>query len=143
MNTESIPELACIRIESKQFATEHTLHVRLCKGETYYLGALRLELDSVESIREMLASLDEATRAELSQDWLDMISIAKEPVAWIHGFSVYDRLTGDRVGSGGFKGAEDGRGFQLMNNLMDFVKVRSFPGGGTRVSMLRRLDIVE
>lgn len=38
---------------------------------------------------------------------------------------------------------ERGRGFQLMNNLMDFVKVRSYPGGGTRVSMLRRLDVVE
>jgi RimJ/RimL family protein N-acetyltransferase len=104
LNSESIPELACIRIESKQFATEHTLHVRLCNGETYFLDELRLELDSVESIREMLASLDEATRAELSQDWLDMISSAKEPVAWIHGFSVHDRKTGDRVGSGGFKG---------------------------------------
>lgn len=37
-------------------------------------------------------------------------------------------------------GAERGRGFALMNKLMDHVKVRSFPDGGTRVSMLRRLD---
>lgn len=36
--------------------------------------------------------------------------------------------------------AERGRGFQLMHQLMDYVKVRSFPDGGTRVSMLRRLD---
>lgn len=35
---------------------------------------------------------------------------------------------------------ERGRGFALMNKLMDLVKVRSFPDGGTRVSMLRRLD---
>ena len=35
--------------------------------------------------------------------------------------------------------AERGRGFQLMNELMDYVRVRSFPDGGTRVSMLRRL----
>lgn len=104
LKTESIPELACIRIESEQFATEHTLHVRLCKGETYFLGGLRLELDSVESVREMLASLDEVTRTQLSQDWLDMVSSAQEPVAWIHGFSVHDRKTGVRVGSGGFKG---------------------------------------
>jgi len=38
---------------------------------------------------------------------------------------------------------ERGRGFQLMNTLMDVVKVRSFPDGGTRVSMMRRLDTVE
>ena len=36
--------------------------------------------------------------------------------------------------------AERGRGFQLMHKLMDVVKVRGFPDGGTRVSMLRRLD---
>jgi len=36
--------------------------------------------------------------------------------------------------------AERGRGFALMNKLMDYVKVRSFPDGGTRVSMMRRLD---
>lgn len=35
---------------------------------------------------------------------------------------------------------ERGRGFALMNKLMDYVKVKSFPDGGTRVSMLRRLD---
>jgi anti-sigma regulatory factor (Ser/Thr protein kinase) len=35
---------------------------------------------------------------------------------------------------------ERGRGFALMNNLMDYVKVKSFPDGGTRVSMMRRLD---
>jgi anti-sigma regulatory factor (Ser/Thr protein kinase) len=36
--------------------------------------------------------------------------------------------------------SERGRGFQLMNKLMDYVRVRSYPAGGTRVSMLRRLD---
>jgi anti-sigma regulatory factor (Ser/Thr protein kinase) len=36
--------------------------------------------------------------------------------------------------------AERGRGFQLMNELMDYVRVRAFPDGGTRVSMMRRLD---
>ena len=33
--------------------------------------------------------------------------------------------------------SERGRGFQLMNKLMDEVRVRSYPAGGTRVSMLR------
>jgi anti-sigma regulatory factor (Ser/Thr protein kinase) len=36
-------------------------------------------------------------------------------------------------------GAERGRGFQLMNRMMDAVRVRSYPAGGTRVSMLRYL----
>lgn len=36
--------------------------------------------------------------------------------------------------------AERGRGFKLMHTLMDYVKVRSYPDGGTRVSMLKRLD---
>jgi anti-sigma regulatory factor (Ser/Thr protein kinase) len=35
--------------------------------------------------------------------------------------------------------AERGRGFQLMNRMMDCVRVRSYPRGGTRVSMLRYL----
>lgn len=35
--------------------------------------------------------------------------------------------------------AERGRGFQLMNRMMDAVRVRSYPHGGTRVSMLRYL----
>ncbi len=35
---------------------------------------------------------------------------------------------------------ERGRGFALMNKLMDYVKVKSYPDGGTRVSMMRRLD---
>ena len=38
---------------------------------------------------------------------------------------------------------ERGRGFMLMNQLMDVVKVRHLPAGGTRVSMMRRLDTVE
>ncbi len=104
LDTESIPELACIRIESAQFASEHTLHVRLCKGETYFRDGLRFQLDSVDSLKEMLASIDEETRAQLSPAWLDMVANAKESVAWIHGFAVHDRSTGDRVGSGGFKG---------------------------------------
>ena len=36
--------------------------------------------------------------------------------------------------------SERGRGFQLMNKLMDEVRVTSYPSGGTRVSMLKRLD---
>jgi anti-sigma regulatory factor (Ser/Thr protein kinase) len=36
--------------------------------------------------------------------------------------------------------SERGRGFQLMNKLMDEVRVRSYPNGGTRVSMLRRFE---
>jgi len=36
--------------------------------------------------------------------------------------------------------SERGRGFRLMNQMMDYVRVRSYPTGGTRVSMLRRLD---
>lgn len=36
--------------------------------------------------------------------------------------------------------SERGRGFQLMNQLMDYVRVKVYRSGGTRVSMLRRLD---
>ncbi len=36
--------------------------------------------------------------------------------------------------------SERGRGFKLMNELMDYVRVRVYPSGGTRVSMMRRLD---
>ena len=37
--------------------------------------------------------------------------------------------------------AERGRGFALMNKLMHYVKVKNYPDGGTRVSMMRRLDM--
>jgi len=50
---------------------------------------------------------------------------------------------GDRVPLGrpveADEDSERGRGFALMNKLMDAVRVRSYPGGGTRVSMLRHL----
>ena len=36
--------------------------------------------------------------------------------------------------------SERGRGFQLMNQLMDYVRVKVYPSGGTRVSMLRRFQ---
>jgi anti-sigma regulatory factor (Ser/Thr protein kinase) len=36
--------------------------------------------------------------------------------------------------------SERGRGFQLMNKMMHYVRVRTYPQGGTRVSMLRNLD---
>ncbi|MGQ0553180.1 MAG: ATP-binding protein [Planctomycetota bacterium] len=36
--------------------------------------------------------------------------------------------------------SERGRGFALMNKLMDSVHVRPNPSGGTRVSMLRKLE---
>ena len=36
--------------------------------------------------------------------------------------------------------AERGRGFELMHKLMHHVKVRTFPAGGTRVTLFRRLD---
>ena len=104
LDSESIPELACIRIEATQFATQHTLHVQLCKGEIYHLGDLRLELNSAESLREKIASAGEAMRAEMSSEWLSMAENASESIAWIHGFAVHDRQSGERVGSGGFKG---------------------------------------
>lgn len=34
---------------------------------------------------------------------------------------------------------ERGRGFALMNELMDNVRVKVFPDGGTRVTLMRRL----
>jgi anti-sigma regulatory factor (Ser/Thr protein kinase) len=36
--------------------------------------------------------------------------------------------------------SERGRGFQIMNQVMDYVRVKVYPNGGTRVSMLRRFD---
>lgn len=34
LDRDATPELACIRIESEQFATKHTLHVELTTGRT-------------------------------------------------------------------------------------------------------------
>lgn len=104
LDTESIPELACIRIESTRFETKHTMHTTLCKGEVYYFDQLQLELESVDATRQMIESLPPESKAEMSQSWLELVSNATESSAWIHGFAVHRRDTGERVGNGGFKG---------------------------------------
>lgn len=55
-------------------------------------------------------SLDPATRAEISPDWVARISSSAEPDPWVHGFVMVDRDNGEPVGSCAFKGPPDDEG---------------------------------
>jgi [ribosomal protein S5]-alanine N-acetyltransferase len=47
---------------------------------------------------------------EVSADWLEQLSAAKEPDPWIHGFAVVHRADRLVIGTGGFKGPPTGDG---------------------------------
>ena len=77
--------------ESMQLHTEH----------------LTLVLQSSEEILAWVASLDAATRAEISPDWLARIRASAAPDPWTHGFTILHRASGATIGSCAYKGPPD------------------------------------
>jgi [ribosomal protein S5]-alanine N-acetyltransferase len=71
---------------------------------------LRLELQHPDAVLRMLESLDPATRAEVSPDYLARLRAADGPDPWTCMFVMVDRRNGGVVGQCGFKGAPDGEG---------------------------------
>ena len=65
---------------------------------------LVLVLESMEGLRERLASLSEAERAELSPDWLELVNNATTASPWIVGFNMICAENQSMVGQCGFKG---------------------------------------
>ncbi len=104
LSTPSIPELANIRIESSRHQTENVYGIRLVKGEVYFHEQLKLQLDSHESVLNMIENLPPEYRTEISPVWLEAVQNAKESEAWLHGFTAFDRESSHRIGQGGFKG---------------------------------------
>jgi [ribosomal protein S5]-alanine N-acetyltransferase len=68
---------------------------------------LTLVLQSTEEILAWVDSLDAATRAEISLDWLDRISTSTAPNPWTHGFTIVHRASGATIGSCAYKGPPD------------------------------------
>lgn len=71
---------------------------------------LILVLQSSEEILAWVDSLDAATRAEISPDWLARIRTAPAPEPWTHSFSILHRATGATIGSCAYKGPPDADG---------------------------------
>lgn len=65
---------------------------------------LRIVLQTLEEVREMLAALSPSERAEVSPAWLARLHAATAPSPWTHGFSIIHREFGATVGSCGFHG---------------------------------------
>lgn len=70
---------------------------------------LRLTLESTEDILARVEVLSPADRAQVSPEWLARVR-ESAPSPWTHGFAIVERVTGDAVGSCGYKGPPDGEG---------------------------------
>jgi len=68
---------------------------------------LTLVLQSSEEILAWADSLDAATRAEISPDWLARIRTSTAPDPWTHGFTILHQASGARIGSCAYKGPPD------------------------------------
>ena len=68
---------------------------------------LTLVLQSTEELLAWVDSLDVATRAEISPEWLDRIRASTAPNPWTHGFSIVQRASGTTIGNCAFKGPPD------------------------------------
>jgi [ribosomal protein S5]-alanine N-acetyltransferase len=72
--------------------------------------SLDLRLRTTDEVLAWVDSLDAATRAEVSPDWIARIASAPSTDAWTHGFEMIDRTSGEAVGSCAFKGPPDSDG---------------------------------
>ena len=104
LESESIPELACIRIESKPYATEQVRCIRLGLPRRYYFEGLVLEPNSPETMLTRIEQMPPDLRAEVSESWLELLRATREADPWVLGFRVSDQDTDSYVGDGGFKG---------------------------------------
>jgi [ribosomal protein S5]-alanine N-acetyltransferase len=68
---------------------------------------LTLVLQSSEELLAWVDSLDAATRAEISPDWLERIRTSTAPDPWTHGFTILQRASGASIGSCTYKGPPD------------------------------------
>ena len=68
---------------------------------------LTLVLQSTEDVLAWVDSLDAATRAEISPDWLARVRTSTSPEPWTHGFAILDRASGVKIGSCAYKGPPD------------------------------------
>jgi RimJ/RimL family protein N-acetyltransferase len=70
---------------------------------------LRLVLETTETMLARIEAMSPADRAEVSPEWLARMRTAA-PSPWTHGFALVDKVTGDVLGSCGYKGPPDDDG---------------------------------
>ena len=70
---------------------------------------LQLRLLSTEALLARIEMSSDADRAGVSPQWLARMR-QSEPSAWTHGFEMVDAMTGEVVGSCGYKGPPDSDG---------------------------------
>ena len=71
---------------------------------------LDLVLQQPAEILAHLAEMSPEDRAQVSPVWLARARAAVSADPWLHGFLIIEQLTGDAVGSCGFKGPPDAEG---------------------------------
>ena len=71
---------------------------------------LRLVLGNREEVLAWVEGMSPSDRAEISPLWLARVQASSSPDPWLHGFSLVSRVTGDTVGSCGYKGPPDSDG---------------------------------
>ena len=71
---------------------------------------LTLVLDSPAEMQAMIEAMEPEMRAQVSDEWIEMVCGATSPDPWIHGFRMVERATGDVVGQCAFKGPPSSAG---------------------------------
>ena len=71
---------------------------------------LELVLESLADVRARIAAMPPDVRAQVSDEWLAKLDAADEPDPWQHGFAMFRREDGQRVGECGFTGPPNPEG---------------------------------
>jgi [ribosomal protein S5]-alanine N-acetyltransferase len=71
---------------------------------------LTLILQTPEEARASVAAMDEASKAQVSADWLARLDAAIAPDPFVHGFSLVRKDSGAVIGQCGFRGPPDADG---------------------------------
>lgn len=71
---------------------------------------LKLILQTPEEARASIAAMDEASKAQISAEWLARLNAASSPDPFVHSFSLVRSDTGAIIGQCGFAGPPDTEG---------------------------------
>jgi RimJ/RimL family protein N-acetyltransferase len=122
---------------------------------------------TIAEVRDELARLEPADRAQLSAAWLAQLDDPRVGT-WTLGFTILERARGTRVGSCGFKGPPDGRTVEIAYAIdpahrgrgyateaalallayafaaddVDLVRAHTLPDGAASIAVLSRCGFV-
>jgi RimJ/RimL family protein N-acetyltransferase len=75
-----------------------------------HTARLTLALQTLDEVRASVAAMDDASRAQISPDWLDRLNASTGPDPWVQSFSMVRKDDGVIIGQCGFKGPPDDAG---------------------------------